>query len=126
LDVKLITSPDLDYSNNFKILLVDFNWQNIEQYSHIFTACEEDITVYIYSQKDADPKWCINAAEQAKVILINCESKSVNEILKGYLLAYKNAAAFGKNDQVIFAKETYYDIAVWFTKVTQKFNLIQN
>ena len=124
MDVKIITSPDLDYTNKFKILLVDFKWEEIERYSHLFTSINDDIVVYVYTTDDILPEWLLTVADQSKTILINCDIKSSNEILKGYLLGYKNSAAFGKNDKVIFAKEVYHDIAVWFTKVTQKFNLL--
>lgn len=124
MDVKLYTIPDIDYSNNIKLLFVDFEPGVISNFAHIFAASDNDVTIYIYSPTDNDPAWLLNAANQSTAILVNCDYRSNFEILKGYLLGFKNASAFGKNDQVIFAKNTYYDIAVWFTDVVKKEGLV--
>lgn len=124
MDVKIITAPDIDYTNNFKILLVDFEWVNLEAYTHIFTESENDLVIYLLKDS-TNIEWALNTANQANAILINCDKINNFEFLKGYLLSYKNAVAYGKNNQSLPAKETYYDIAVWFTKLCQKNNLIK-
>lgn len=119
MDVKLYTIPDIDYSNNIKLLFVDFEPITICDFAHIFNVSNNNVTVYVYNTTDNNPEWLLNAAGQATAILVNCDNRSNFEMLKGYLLSFKNASAFGKNDQVIFAKNTYYDIAVWFTDVAK-------
>lgn len=126
MDVKIITEPDLDYSNKFKILLFDFNWEDIERYCHLMTNVNDDLVVYVFTQHDKNFQWCIHAANQSNAILVNLDTKTSNELLKGYLLSFKNAAGFGNNLQAVFAKEIYYDIAVWFTKIAQKYHLIES
>jgi hypothetical protein len=123
LDVKIITPPDLDYSNHFKILFVDFNWEELEPYSHIFTECNRDIVIYIMNSA-ANLEWTLHAANQANTILVNCSNINNFEFIKGYILSYQNAIAYGKNNQSIVAKEVFFDIPVWFTKVSQRYNLI--
>lgn len=125
MDVKIITPPDHDYTNKIKLLLVDFVWEEVERYSHIFTEIEEDITIYVLHPDVKAVEWTLLNAHQASAILVNCNERTSNEMLKGYLLSFKNAAAYGMHDQTLVANETYHDISVWFTKVAQKFNLVK-
>ena len=124
MDVKIITEPDYDLSNRFKIFLFDFEWKNIERYSYIFTESDRDICIYIFEPNNKNYEWAVNAANQADCILINCGQITSNEFLKGFLLSFNNSAAFGDNKFNLIAKTVFNDLAVWFTKISQKFNLI--
>lgn len=123
MDVKIITPPDYDYTNRFKILLVGFEWEKLEPYTHIFTATNKDMAVYLCNSAN-DIDWCLLTASQAKAILVNCSQQSSFEMLKGYLLSFDNACSFGYNNQTIIAKNIFYDIPVWFTKIAQNNDLL--
>jgi len=107
-------------------LLFDFEWKNIERYSYIFTESEQDLSIYIFEPSNKNYEWALNAANQADCILINCNQISSNEFLKGFLLSFANSAAFGENKFNVIARTVYNDLPIWFTKIIQKFNLINS
>lgn len=116
LDHKIITAPDLDPTNCFKIMLVDFDWEMIESFSQIVQRVPESVTVYIYGENESDHRWAIHAAQTSNAILINLDHKGKIEFLKGHLLSMDHAEAFGSNDQAIFARNNTFDLAEWLTR----------
>ncbi len=117
MEAKIYTVPDLDRSNKFKILLVDFDWETIETFTDILSKVPEDITVYLFGENDKDYKWCIDAAFGADAILVNCTRWGNIELLKGYMLAKYEAKPYGSNDMLSSIKEPEWDFATWLTKV---------
>jgi hypothetical protein len=116
LDHRIITAPDLDATNCFKIMLIDFDWATIAAFSEIVQRVPESVTVYIYGENDSDHAWAINAAHSADAILVNTDRKGKIELLKGHLLSMHRSEAFGSNDQSIFARNRVFDLAEWLTR----------
>ncbi len=117
MEAKIYTAPDLDRSNKFKILLIDFDWENIESFTDILSKVPEDMTVYLFGENDKDYDWCIDAAFGADAVLVNCTRRGNIELLKGYMLAKYEATAYGSNDMLNSIKEPEWDFATWLTKV---------
>ena len=117
MEAKLYTAPDLDRSNKFKILLLDFEWETIESFADILAKVPEDITVYLFGEKDTDYEWCIDAAYSSDAILVNCTRKGEIEMLKGYVLANTMARPYGSNKVLDVIKDPEWDFSVWLTKV---------
>lgn len=123
-DSKIVTAPDFDYTNNFKFLFVDFNPEEIDSIVSILQRAEEPLTVYLYNEEDKDYKWCILAAQMADAILVNTANRTNHELLKGYLLSFSNASAYGFNEHAVFAKSLEVDLFAWVTKIlAQKKNI---
>lgn len=122
LDSKLITAPDLDHSNQLKIMLIDFEWSEIEYVSGLAKSLDESITIYLYSHLETDHKWCMTAARTSNAILVNCAISNKLEFLKGFVLSLPQASAFSLHDQSFVARSTYHDIAVWLTQVIKYHN----
>ena len=116
-DSKIVTAPDFDYTNNFKFLFVDFNQEEINSIVSILERAEESLTVYLYNEDDKDYKWCILAAQMSNAILVNTANRTNHELLKGYLLSFDNASAYGFNEHAVFAKSVEVDLFAWATKI---------
>lgn len=117
MEAKVYTSPDLDRSNKFKILLLDFEWETIESFSDVLAKVPEDVTVYLFGENDTDHEWCIDAAYSSDAILVNCTRKGEIELLKGYVLANTCARPYGSNKILSVIKDSEWDFASWLTKV---------
>lgn len=117
MEVKVFTAPDLDHTTTLKIMLVDFEWSQIEQFALLIQNTPEPVNIMLYGENENDVNWCLNAAAAADAILINCEHKGKIELLKGYLLGYATSEAFGINDLALFAREVNHDMPAWYTKV---------
>lgn len=122
LEHRLITAPDLDDTNCFKIMLVDFDWDAIEALSETFAKVPELLTVYLYGSNESDHSWAIRAAQCSDAILINLHNRGNIELLKGHLLSMQHAEAFGSTDQGLFARKTVYDIHEWLTRQLSRQN----
>lgn len=95
VDKKLITAPDLDYSRSFKILLVDFEWQEITEIAEAVKKLPGASTIFLYGSKDDDVPWCIAQAKQSNSVLLNMVHIGNCETLKGFLLGESNVFAYG-------------------------------
>jgi hypothetical protein len=117
IDAKVITAPDVEHSNMLKIMLVDFEWQDIEDFTDVLSRSPDPPAVYLYGQNDTDHVWCLSVARQSDAVLINTYQRGSIEMLKGYLLSLPQAAAYGKNNNAFMARQTYQDMSAWFTEV---------
>jgi hypothetical protein len=115
-DSRIVTAPDLDISNRFKILLVDCEWSDVERFSQIIKSMPEPVTIFLYGSKESDDVWCINAAKQATACLINCRFQGNKEILKGYLLAQDNVWALGENAIGKATHRQTFDLYSWLAE----------
>jgi hypothetical protein len=118
MEAKIYTTPDLDRSNKFKVLLVDFDWETIESFTDILSKVPEPITVYLFGANDTDYDWCLDAAFSSDAILVNCARKGEIELIKGYILALISATPYRASNKIATAiKESEWDFALWLTKV---------
>ena len=117
MESTLITAPDLDHSNRFKVMLVDFSWEEITVVAELLDRSKITATLYTYCHNEDDSSWCITAAKTSDAVLVNCRFISNIEMLKGYLLSIPQAAAYGTNSQSLMSRVTYHDLAVWLTEV---------
>jgi hypothetical protein len=95
---KVITEPDVDYSRSFKILLVDFEWDEITAITEASKKLSGPITVFLYGSKDKNSAWCIAQAKQSNSVLLNMVNRGSCETLKGFLLGEPNVYSYGYHD----------------------------
>jgi len=112
-DSRIVTAPDIDLDNRFKILLVDCEWSDIERLSTSINSLDANITLFLYGSNDSDDTWCINTNKHAYATLVNCRFTGSKEILKGYLLAQKNTWALGQNEIGLATHRNVFDIYSW-------------
>jgi hypothetical protein len=91
---KIITAPDTDYSRCFKIMLIDFEWEDITQISEVIKKLPVSTTVFLYCEKDNNVEWCLSQAKQSTGVLLNMREQS-NLLLKGFLLGESNVYSYG-------------------------------
>ena len=110
---RIVTAPDLDLDNRFKILLVDVEWSDIERLSNTINNFDMDLTIFLYGSKDSDDVWCINAHKHAYATLVNTRFSGNKELLKGWLLAQKNCWGLGSNNIAEYNHRVTHDIYTW-------------
>jgi len=110
---RIVTAPDLDLEQRFKVLLVDVEWSDIERLSSTINNININITLFLYGSKEADDVWCINAHKHSHATLINTRFSGSKELLKGYLLAQKNCWSLGPNDIAKYNHRETHDIYSW-------------
>lgn len=110
---KIITSPDYDFSRTFKLLLVDFEWEEIAALSNAVKKLPIPVTLFLYGSKDDNPAWCMSQAKQCKSVLLNMKHQGSCELLKGFLLGESNVYTCGyhKLDKIFHRK--VIDLASW-------------
>ena len=112
-DKKVITEPDLDYSRSFKILLVDFEWQEITAITEAVKNLYGPITIFLYGSKDKNPAWCIAQAKQCNSVLLNMVHRGNCETLKGFLLGESNVYTYGSYDLSNLFQRKVIDTMSW-------------
>lgn len=115
-DKFMMTAPDLDHSTRLKILVVGLGQDEIEYLTSKIQLLPHTLTLYVYNESDKDIAWCLTAARQCDSVLINTRPSSI-DLLKGFLLAMPNSAAYGQNKDAPYALKTHFDCAVWLTEV---------
>lgn len=94
---KVYTAPDIDYSRCFKLMLIDFEWDQISEILSTIRSLSMPSTVYLYGSKDNSPQWCLDCSRQSNSVLINMNHRGNCELLKGFLLGENNVFTFGKH-----------------------------
>lgn len=96
-DKKIITAPDIDLSEHFQIMLIDFEWADIAELSDSINKLPGKVTLYLYGSKDTDHDWCITTANHVSSVLIDMRHAGGIELLKGVLLPKKNVYVLGNH-----------------------------
>jgi hypothetical protein len=110
---RIVTAPDMDLDNRFKILLVDVEWGDIERLSKSINSLDFPITVFLYGSNDEDDMWCVNTHHVANATLVNCRFNGNKELLKGWLLAQHKTYSLGANDIAKASHKEIFDIYSW-------------
>jgi hypothetical protein len=108
---RVITAPDLDFTPGFKLMLVDFDWSDIQLASQALKELNIDCTLYLYGGDDEDTAWCVNAVRDSQAVLVNLRYSSSKDILKGWLLREPNVGFMGQADQL--SNRKYIDLLAW-------------
>ena len=112
-DKRIITEPDLDYTRAFKIMLIDFDWEEITGLVDIIKKLPVPVSVFLYGSKDKNPSWCIQQAKNSSGVLINMLHRGSCETLKGFLLGEPNVFTFGKHDLDEIFQRKVIDSVSW-------------
>lgn len=110
---RIVTAPDNDLDNRFKVLLVDVEWADVERLSNSIQALGIEVTLFLYGSNDNDDMWCINASKHAYSTLINCRFTGNKELVKGFLLSQKNCWALGQSEIGSLTHRNVFDIYSW-------------
>jgi len=109
----VVTEPDLDYSRSFKIMLVDFDWEEISQRSDAIKKLYGPVTLFLYGSNDKNPSWCIAQAKNCNSVLLNMLHRGNCETLKGFLLGETNVYTYGKYDLDNLFQRKVIDTMSW-------------
>ena len=112
-DKKIITEPDNDFSRSFKILLVDFEWQEIEELSEAIKKLPGPVTLFLYGSNDSNPAWCLTQSKNCTSVLVNMVHRGTIETLKGYLLGEPNVFTYGKHNLDDLFQRKVLDTMSW-------------
>lgn len=112
-DKKIITEPDLDYTRSFKILLVDFDWDEITSITQAIEKLPGSISLFLYGSNDKNPAWCIAQAKNCNSVLLNMIHRDNCETLKGFLLGEPNIYTYGKHDLEELFQRKVIDTMSW-------------
>jgi len=94
-DKQVITEPDVDYTRSFKIMLVDFEWEEITAVTEAVKRLPGPVSLFLYGSNDKNPSWCIAQAKQCNSVLLNMVNRGSCEVLKGFLLGEPNIYTYG-------------------------------
>lgn len=98
MDLKrIITAPDLDHTEHFQIMLIDFEWTDISELSDSINRLSGKISLYLYGSKDDDLNWCLQTANSVHAVLMDMRNTGSIELLKGVLLPKKNVYVLGNH-----------------------------
>ena len=123
---KVITAPDQDFTRGFKILLVDFEWQDIAGLTDAIKKLPVPITLFLYGSNDKDPQWCIQQTKNCNSVLLNMRHKGSIETLKGFLLGEPNVYTFGSYDLEDLFQRKVLDTMSWLAIQYQYYIEVNN
>jgi len=123
---RIVTEPDIDLDNRFKVLLIDCEWGDIERLSKSISSLGIDITLFLYGSNDSNDNWCINTNKHAHATLVNCRFSGKKELLKGFLLAQRNTWALGQNEIGSAIHRNTFDIYSWLLEQYNNYNKEEN
>lgn len=112
-DKKIITEPDFDYSRAFKIMLIDFNWNEITEITEAIKKLPVPVTLFLYGSNDKNPSWCIAQAKNSNSALMNMTHQGTCETLKGFLLGEPNIYTYGHHDLEELFQRKVIDTMSW-------------
>ena len=118
---RIVTAPDLDLDNRFKVLLVDVEWSDIERLSQTINNLDLEITLFLYGSAEDDDIWCINTHKHSYSTLINGRFSGNKELLKGWLLAQNNCWSLGSNKIAEYNHRVTHDIYTWLIQQHSKY-----
>lgn len=110
---KIITSPDKDYTRSFKLMMVDFEWNDITIASESIKKIPIATTLFLYGSKDNDPAWCLEQAKNSNSVLLNMRHRGECELIKGFLLGESNVYTLGSHKLDKLFHRNIIDISVW-------------
>ena len=113
VDKNLITAPDLDYSRSFKILLVDFEWEQITEITEAVKKLPIPSTIFLYGSNEDDVNWCLAQAKNSHSVLLNMVNVGSCEVLKGFLLGESNVYAYGYHPLKNIFQRNVIDTMSW-------------
>ena len=85
-DKKIITAPDQDLTDGFKILLIDFEWPEIQEFTQSIKKLPGPVSLFLYGMKDTDPVWCLTVAQNCNSVLMDMRQRGENDVVKGILI----------------------------------------
>jgi hypothetical protein len=110
---RVITAPDRDLSDKLKIMLIDFEWPEIEALCVLLDAVPEDLDLYLYGSNDDDLDWCLNMVRECDAVLINMLHRGTMELTKGSLISRTNVWCRGEHELDKLYPRNVLDIAQW-------------
>ena len=110
---KVITAPDVDFTRCFKILIIDFDWDQITDITEAIKKIDGPATVFLYGSNDKDVQWCISQAKQCDSVLLNMIHRGNCETLKGFLLGEPNVYTYGSHDLEDLFQRKVLDTMSW-------------
>jgi hypothetical protein len=123
---KIITEPDQDYSRSFKVLLVDFEWEDITRLVEAIEKLPLPVSLFLYGSNDKNPAWCIQQTKNVNGVLLNMRHKGSIELLKGFLLGESNVFTFGSHDLEDLFQRKVLDIYTWLAIQYQYYLEVNN
>jgi hypothetical protein len=123
---RLITAPDRDYGCHFKILLVDFEYDQLVQISEIINRLPGTVTVFAFGSNDDDYAWCLEQANESHSVLVNMLHVGQIEVLKGFLLARPNVFYMGACKMDKLLRNKIVDQNLWLALEYTKFQKEEN
>lgn len=122
-DHLIITSPDRYYSEAFKILLVDFEWGLIESIINPLRSSDTKLAIHVYTPHDTDNKWLLDVAEASNIVLMDLNSTTNNDVIKGYLISKHNVWYTGRKYlKEIWTQHTDDPLSLLLVKINQHEN----
>jgi len=118
---KLITAPDRDYGNHFKILLVDFEYDQLVNISELINRLPGTVTVFAFGSNDDDYAWCMEQANESHSVLVNMLHTGTIEVIKGFLLARPNVFYMGNCKMDKLLRNKIVDQTLWLALEYTKF-----
>ena len=110
---KIITEPDCDFSRSFKIMLIDFEWSEIEELSQAINKLSGPVTLFLYGSNDKNHKWCITQTKNCDSVLVNMIHRGSIETLKGFLLGEPNVYSYGSHNLDDLFQRKVLDTMSW-------------
>jgi hypothetical protein len=93
----LITAPDTDLSEHFTVMLIDFEWPEIQEFTQAVNKLSGKVSVFLYGSNDTDVTWCMTTAIRAHAVLMDMRNPRKIELIKGALLHRPNVYTLGKH-----------------------------
>lgn len=94
----IVTPPDRVWDDTFDILLVDFDWGLAETIINPLRSSKLDLAIHLYTPQDNDPQWLLNVAANSRIVILDLNQSTNNDVIKGHLISKHNVWYTGRSD----------------------------
>lgn len=94
----IVTPPDRVWNDTFDILLIDFDWGLAETIINPLRSSKLDLAIHLYTPQDNDPQWLLNVAANSRIVILDLNQSTNNDVIKGHLISKHNVWYTGRSD----------------------------
>jgi hypothetical protein len=97
-DHLIVTAPDRYHGEGEKILLVDWNHEQLDNIIRVLRGSPLKLIMHVFGHNDTDLRWLLDVAYQCDVIVINMGSVSAADPIKGHMITWDKSKYYGRKD----------------------------
>lgn len=117
----VVTSPDKYYGEGIHILLVDWNWDHVDRVLKQIKNFDQTVILYLFGPGETDYEWLMQIHAQCSLIVVNLDTRTLSDPIKGHLIAKPQCFYTGRPDlEKLFSGYTSDALGTILTHISKR------